>query len=140
MKWVALCGLLMKKLLFLYNQSQQNASRVIVRRGSPITPADGLSLCVVIFVYPYPFGDVLSLPAPAIISPIAPKKRGVGLCRMENMAVSVIALVGMLRYRHHHSLTELHQALRDRGLSMEKGPCSIRLSRYEEWVSLPPSV
>jgi hypothetical protein len=28
----------------------------------------------------------------------------------------VIALVGMLRYRHHHSLLELHQALLDRGL------------------------
>jgi hypothetical protein len=55
---------------------------------------------------------------------------------MENMAMSVIALVGMLRYRHHHSLAELHQALRDREIAIGERTVLNLLARYEELVSI----
>ncbi len=49
--------------------------------------------------------------------------------------LDVIALVGMLRYRHHSSLTELHQALRDRGIALGERTVLNLLARYEELVS-----
>ena len=42
----------------------------------------------------------------------------------------------MLRYCHHHSLAELHQALRDRGISLGERTVLNLLARYEELVSL----
>jgi hypothetical protein len=50
--------------------------------------------------------------------------------------LDVIALVGMLRYRKHHSLAELHRALRDRGLPIGERTVLNLLARYEELVSL----
>ena len=50
--------------------------------------------------------------------------------------LDVIALVGMLRYRHHHSLAELHQALRDRGITIGERTVLNLLARYEELVSI----
>ncbi len=42
----------------------------------------------------------------------------------------------MLRYRQHYSLAELHQALRDRGLSIGERTVLNLLARYEELVSI----
>ncbi len=50
--------------------------------------------------------------------------------------LDVIALVGMLRYRHHHSLAELHQALRGRGIAIGERTVLNLLARYEELVSI----
>ena len=46
----------------------------------------------------------------------------------------MITLVGMLRYRL--SLAELHQALRDRGISIGERTVLNLLARYEELVSI----
>jgi hypothetical protein len=50
--------------------------------------------------------------------------------------LDVIALVGMLRYRHHHSLAELHQAVCDRGIAIGERTVLNLLARYEELVSI----
>jgi len=42
----------------------------------------------------------------------------------------------MLRYRHHHSLAELHQALRGRGIAIGERTVLNLLARYEELVSI----
>jgi hypothetical protein len=46
--------------------------------------------------------------------PYRPEEEGQWALPHGEYGLDVIALVGMLRYRHHHSLAELHQALRDR--------------------------
>jgi hypothetical protein len=48
----------------------------------------------------------------------------------------VIALVGTLRYTAHRSIPEIHQALRDRGISIAERTVSHLLARYEELVAL----
>ncbi len=50
--------------------------------------------------------------------------------------LDVIALVGSLRYTAHQSIPEIHQALRDRGVSIAERTVSHLLSRYEEFVTL----
>lgn len=50
--------------------------------------------------------------------------------------LDVIALVGFLRYRHHHSVAEIHQSLPERGLSIGKRTVLNLLARYEELVTL----
>lgn len=53
---------------------------------------------------------------PRYHQPYRPEEEGQWALPYGEYGLDVIALVGMLRYRHHHSLAELHQALRDRGL------------------------
>lgn len=48
----------------------------------------------------------------------------------------MIALVGMLRYRHHHSLAEQHQVLHDRGITIGERTLLNLLAHYEELVSV----
>jgi len=48
----------------------------------------------------------------------------------------VIALVGSLRYTSHRSIPEIHQALRDRGVSISERTVTHLLERYEELVTL----
>ncbi|GHO72213.1 hypothetical protein KSC_111050 [Ktedonobacter sp. SOSP1-52] len=48
----------------------------------------------------------------------------------------MIALIGMLRYRYHHSLAELHLALCDRGIAIGERTVLNLLARHEELVSL----
>ena len=50
--------------------------------------------------------------------------------------LDVIALVGMLRYAAHRSIPEIHQALRDRGVSIAERTVTHLLQRYEELVAL----
>jgi hypothetical protein len=50
--------------------------------------------------------------------------------------VSVIALVGLLRYQRHQCLAEIHQSLQERGLSIGERTVLNLLARYEELVTL----
>lgn len=50
--------------------------------------------------------------------------------------LDVIALVGTLRYTSHRSIPEIHQALRDRGVSIAERTVTHLLQRYEELVAL----
>jgi Transposase, Mutator family len=68
--------------------------------------------------------------------PYRPEEEGQWALPYAEYGLDVIALVGMLRYRHHHSLAELHQALRDRGIAIGERTVLNLLARYEELVSL----
>ncbi|WP_085954444.1 transposase [Ktedonobacter racemifer] len=68
--------------------------------------------------------------------PYRPEEEGGWALPHGEYGLDVIALVGMLRYRQHHSLTELHQALRDRGISIGERTVLHLLARYEELVSV----
>jgi hypothetical protein len=48
----------------------------------------------------------------------------------------VIALVGVLRYRRHQSLKEIHHSLHERGLSIGERTVLNLLARYEELVTI----
>lgn len=50
--------------------------------------------------------------------------------------LDVIALVGSLRYTAHRSVPEIHQVLRDRGVSIAERTVTHLLQRYEELVTL----
>jgi hypothetical protein len=68
--------------------------------------------------------------------PYRPEEEGRWALPYGEYGLDVIALVGMLRYRHHHSLAELHQALRDRGITIGERTVLNLLARYEELVSI----
>ncbi|GHO90043.1 hypothetical protein KSF_000910 [Reticulibacter mediterranei] len=68
--------------------------------------------------------------------PYRPEEEGQWTLPYGEYGLDVIALVGMLRYRHHHSLAELHQALRDRGMILGERTVLNLLARYEELASL----
>jgi len=68
--------------------------------------------------------------------PYRPEAEGQWALPHGEYGLDVIALVGMLRYRQHYSLAELHQALRDRGLPIGERTVLNLLARYEELVSL----
>lgn len=71
-----------------------------------------------------------------ITSPIDQREEGRWALPYGEYDLDVIALIGMLRYRHHHSLAELHQALRDCGMVIGERTVLNLLARYEELVSL----
>lgn len=50
--------------------------------------------------------------------------------------MSVIALIGSLRYISHRSVPEIHQALCDRGVQIAERTVTHLLQRYEELVAL----
>jgi hypothetical protein len=50
--------------------------------------------------------------------------------------LDVIALVGTLRYRHHHSVPEIHAELQRRGVAIAERTVTHLLARYEELVAV----
>jgi hypothetical protein len=68
--------------------------------------------------------------------PYRPEEEGQWALPYGEYGLDVIALIGMLRYRHHHSLAELHLALRDRGIAIGERTVLNLLARYEKLVSL----
>ena len=50
--------------------------------------------------------------------------------------LDVIALVGVLRYRKHRSVPEIHRRLRERGLSISERSTTNLLHRYDELMAL----
>lgn len=73
---------------------------------------------------------------PRYHQPYRPEEEGRWALPYGEYGLDVIALVGMLRYRHHHSLAELHQALRDREIAIGERTVLNLLARYEELVSI----
>lgn len=68
--------------------------------------------------------------------PYRPEEEGRWVLPHGEYGLDVIALAGMLRYRQHHGLAELHQALCDRGISIGERTVLNLLARYEELVSV----
>jgi hypothetical protein len=68
--------------------------------------------------------------------PYRPEEEGRWALPYGEYGLDVIVLVGMLRYRHHRCLAELHQALRDRGIPIGERTVLNLLARYEELVSI----
>ena len=73
---------------------------------------------------------------PRYHQPYRPEAEGSLALPHGEYGLDVITLVGLVRYRHHHSLAELHRVLRDRGLSIGERTVLNLLARYEELVSL----
>jgi hypothetical protein len=75
-------------------------------------------------------------PCPSYHQPYRPEaEQGWALPHGE-YGLDVIALVGFLRYRRHQSLAEIHQNLRERGLTIGERTVLNLLVRYEELATL----
>ena len=68
--------------------------------------------------------------------PGRPEEEGKWALPHGEFGLDVIALVGTLRYTAHRSIPEIHQALRDRGVSIAERTVTHLLQRYEELVAL----
>ena len=68
--------------------------------------------------------------------PYRPEEEGKWALPHGEFGLDVIALVGTLRYTSHRSIPEIHQALRDRGVSIAERTVTHLLQRYEELVAL----
>jgi hypothetical protein len=68
--------------------------------------------------------------------PYRPEEEGAWALPHGEFGLDVIALVGSLRYTAHRSIPEIHQALRDRGISIAERTVTHLLQRYEELVTL----
>lgn len=68
--------------------------------------------------------------------PYRPEEEGRWALPHGEFGLDVIALIGTLRYTSHRSIPEIHQALRDRGISIAERTVTHLLQRYEELVSL----
>jgi len=68
--------------------------------------------------------------------PCRPEEEGKWALPHGEFGLDVIALVGTLRYTAHRSVPEIHQALRDRGVSSAERTITHLLQRYEELVAL----
>ncbi len=65
-----------------------------------------------------------------------PEEEGKWALPHGEFGLDVIALVGSLRYTAHRSIPEIHQVLRDRGVSIAERTVTHLLQRYEELVAL----
>jgi hypothetical protein len=68
--------------------------------------------------------------------PYRPEEEGKWALPHGEFGLDVIALVGTLRYASHRSIPEIHQALRNRGVSIAERTVTHLLQRYEELVAL----
>lgn len=68
--------------------------------------------------------------------PYRPEEEGKWALPHGEFGLDVIALVGTLRYTSHRSIPEIHQALRDREVSIAERTVTHLLQRYEELVTL----
>lgn len=73
---------------------------------------------------------------PRYHQPYRPEAEGAWALPHGEYGLDVIALVGFLRYRQHQSLTEIHQSLHERGLTIGERTVLNLLARYEELVAL----
>jgi hypothetical protein len=65
-----------------------------------------------------------------------PEEEGSWALPHGEFGLDVIALVGTLRYTSHRSIPEIHQVLRDRGVSIAERTVTHLLQRYEELVAV----
>lgn len=68
--------------------------------------------------------------------PYRPEAEGSYALPHGEFGLDVIALVGLLRYRQHHSVPEIHQALIARGVGISERSVTEQLYRYEELLAL----
>jgi hypothetical protein len=68
--------------------------------------------------------------------PVRPEDEGRWALPGHEFGLDVIALVGSLRYRHTHSVPEIHAQLRARGVGVSERSVTNLLDRYDELVSL----
>lgn len=68
--------------------------------------------------------------------PCRPEEEGHWVLPHGEFGLDVIALVGTLRYTKHHSVPEIHQELRKRGVVIAERTITNLLARYEELVTL----
>ena len=68
--------------------------------------------------------------------PYRPEAEGAWALPHGEYGLDVIALVGVLRYQRHQSLTEIHHSLHERGLSIGERTVLNLLARYEELVTI----
>ena len=54
------------------------------------------------------------------------------------MRLTVIALIGALRYRQHRSIPEIHRSLQERHVAIAQRTVTYLLERYEEFVQQVP--
>lgn len=68
--------------------------------------------------------------------PYRPEAEGHWALPEHEFGLEVIALVGQLRYREHRSVAEIHQALRDRQVTISERTVTHLLARYDELVAV----
>ena len=67
--------------------------------------------------------------------PYRPEAEGAIVLPQHEFGLDVIALIGTLRYREHHSVPEIHRALRQRGVVIAERTVTHLLDRYDELVA-----
>jgi len=68
--------------------------------------------------------------------PYRPEEEGAWTLPHHEFGLDVIAYIGMLRYRQHRSVSEIHQALLDQHVAIAPRTVSHLLARYEELLAL----
>lgn len=68
--------------------------------------------------------------------PYRPEAEGRWALPQQEFGLDVIALVGSLRYQEHRSVSQIHQVLESKGVSVSERTVSHLLNRYDELVSL----
>lgn len=68
--------------------------------------------------------------------PYRPEQEGRLALPKHEFGLDVIAHIGTLRYAHHHSVTEIHHALRARQVVIAPRTVTYLLERYDELLSL----
>lgn len=67
--------------------------------------------------------------------PWRPEAEGALALAKHEFGLDVIALAGVLRHRDHHSVPEIHQALRARGVEIAERSVTNLLDRYDELLA-----
>src|SRR2546421_496040 len=73
---------------------------------------------------------------PRFHHPYRPEEEGRWALPHGEFGLEVIALIGQWRYRDHRSVTEMHQMLMARGISIAQRSVTHLMQRYEELVTL----
>ncbi len=73
---------------------------------------------------------------PRYRQPYRPEEEGHWALPHGEFGLDVIALVGTLRYERHQSVSEIHEELCKRGVSIAERTITNLLARYEELVTL----
>jgi hypothetical protein len=68
--------------------------------------------------------------------PYRPEEEGAWALPNGEFGLDVIARIGMLRYREHRSVPEIHQTVRDQGVAIAQRTVLDLLHRYEELLAL----
>ena len=68
--------------------------------------------------------------------PYRPEEEGAWALPHGEFGLDVIAHIGLLRYRQHRSVPDIHQALQERHVTIAERTVTDLLARYEELVSL----